>query len=340
MASNQQIVPIQKQAATVRALLSSEKSINQFRSALPRHIKAEQFLRVAMTTIQKNPDLLKCSQTSLIGCLMESAQLGLQVDGLLGEAHLVPFNNKQKDGTWRKECQLIPGYKGYMKLGRNSGEVATFIARTVYKDDFFEYEDGLEPKLVHRRSENPPAIGPNENIENFVRGAYAIARMKDGSYQFIFLWKWEIDRRRAASRAKSGPWFDNYPSMCEKSAIRALAKWIPQSPELQRATALEDLAEAGITQDIDCVVEEDTGEIVPAPAALQGTNALDAIVAAETANKEIPAQYDASLAPTPEPKARGKAAPKPEAKTLENPNYAEGSDPDPFTGTGTDPFGS
>ena len=38
--------------------------------------------------------------------------------------------------------------------------------------------------------------------------------------------------------------------------------------------------------------------------------------------------------PAPEPKAKAKpAAPKAAPKPLENPNYAEGSDPDPFTGT-------
>lgn len=336
--STQQIVPIPKQVATVRSLLYAEKSIEQFKAALPRHIKAEQFLRVAMTTIQKNPDLLQCTQTSLLGCLMESAQLGLQVDGLLGEAHLVPFNNKQKDGTWKKECQLVPGYRGYMKLGRNSGEVATFMARTVYKDDHFEYEDGLDPKLVHRRSETPPAIGANESIENSVRGAYAIARMKDGSYQFVFLWKWEIDRRRAASKAKYGPWFDNYPAMCEKSAIRALAKWIPQSPELQRAAALEDLADAGFTQDIDCVVDPNTGEVVSMPAASQEKpNALDALVDADKEKQEAP------KAPTSEPEQKPKQSTSPKKSQPAAPATAAGpafsdKEPDPFA-PGGDMFG-
>ena len=85
-----------------------------------------------------------------------------------------------------------------MKLARNSGEVSTFKARCVFKKDHFVVQDGLDPKLEHVRSEEPPELGKDETIENAVRGAYAMVRMKDGSVNFVFLWKWEVERAREA----------------------------------------------------------------------------------------------------------------------------------------------
>jgi recombination protein RecT len=229
---------------TVRDLL--ERSTHQFALALPKHIRADQFIRVAMTTIQKNPALLQCTQVSLLACLMEAAQLGLQVDGLLGEAHLVPYRNK----AGKKECQLIPGYKGLLKLARNSGEISTVHPEVVYTKDFLEVEDGLDPKLIHRRSEEAP-VEENEPLGPAVRAAYCVARMKDGGVSFCLMWRWEIDRIRAQSKAKdSDPWITHYPEMAKKTVIRRHSKILPASAELVSMARLEDLAEAGLPQNL------------------------------------------------------------------------------------------
>ena len=60
---------------TIIDLVQSSK--NQFANALPKHINTDRFVRIAITTIRLNPKLAKCSQESLLGALMVSAQLGL-----------------------------------------------------------------------------------------------------------------------------------------------------------------------------------------------------------------------------------------------------------------------
>jgi recombination protein RecT len=251
--SNTQIVPFEAKVNTIRGKLSQMK--DQFLMALPRHVKVEQFMRVAVTSIRRNPDLAECTIDSLLGSFMQSAQLGLQVDGLLGEAHLVPFNNKNKlTNKWEKEAQLIVGYKGLMKLARNSGEVSAFYARAVYMKDHLVIEEGLEPKLEYKRSEERPCAD-GESLENCIRGAFALVRYKDGSSHFVFLWKWEIDRARLASKNSGGVWKSNYPEMAEKTAMRRLAKWMPQSVELQKAYELEERVDAGISQGLGSVFD-------------------------------------------------------------------------------------
>ena len=70
---------------------------------------------------------------------MQAGELGLEVGGLLGEAYLVPFNNKVKHGNterWEKQAQCIPGYKGLIKLARQSGEIESVSARLHGVDKF------------------------------------------------------------------------------------------------------------------------------------------------------------------------------------------------------------
>ena len=80
----------------------------QFATALPKHINSDRFVRIAITTIRQNPKLAQCSQESLLGALMVSAQLGLE-PGTLGQCYLIPFENKK---LGKVECQFQIGYKG------------------------------------------------------------------------------------------------------------------------------------------------------------------------------------------------------------------------------------
>ena len=260
--TDSQAVVSRNQINNTRALLQACQK--EFAVALPKHIKVEQFLRVAMTTLQKNPGLLKCTQSSVLGSLMEAAQLGLQVDGMLGQAYLVPFNNKYKDGAgverWRMECQLIVGYKGYMVLARNSGEVSHFAGRCVYDNDLLEIEEGLEPKLKYISAKVQPPLEKDEKLDDHIIGAFAVCKFKDGTTSFVFLWKWQIERFRHMSKApNSKMWREFYPEACEKTAMRRLSKYLPLSAEIMRAESLDTLADMGLEQAFDNVLTEMPG---------------------------------------------------------------------------------
>src|ERR1700751_4253441 len=90
-----------KPMETVRQAL--EKMIPQFQLALPKHITPQRMLRVAMTAIQNTPKLLDCDRHSLYAAIMKAAQLGLEPDGILGQAYLIPFDKSIKgaDGKWQ-----------------------------------------------------------------------------------------------------------------------------------------------------------------------------------------------------------------------------------------------
>lgn len=241
----------QEQVTTIRDLL--EKSKSQITMALPRHLTPERLMRVAMTTIQKNPKLLEADPRTLIGAIIQCAQLGLEPDSILGHAYLVPFWNSQ---LGRFDVTFIAGYKGLIALAKRGGDVTQIHAVNVYDKENFIYEEGDNPKLKH--TPLPPSSRGEEKV-----GTYAVARNADGQTEFIFMWAEEIEtiRDRALKtrridtekdpREKWGPWGTDEDEMFKKTAIRRISKILALSPEFQKASTLDEMADAGIPQNLD-----------------------------------------------------------------------------------------
>lgn len=78
--------------------------------ALPEVITPERFTRMALSALNTTPKLNECTPMSFLAALMNAAQLGLEPNTPLGQAFLIPYNNKGK-----MECQFQLGYKGLMK---------------------------------------------------------------------------------------------------------------------------------------------------------------------------------------------------------------------------------
>lgn len=256
----------QLQAAKPEVLAVSKAAqtpINNFRSvlermkpqiqlALPRHVSPDRMLRIVLTTVQRTPKLLECTRESLLGCIVQCAQLGLEPDGLLGHAYLIPFWNGREN---RFECQLIVGYKGLRKLAWQSGEISSVSSRVVHAKDDFEYEYGLEEKLRH--------VPTDEADPGPVVAAYAIFRLKDGGHHFEVMTAREINRIRDNSQGykrnkATSPWSEHYEEMAKKTAFRRASKMAPASIEdrLAPAFALEDKAEAGLPQNLEAMDDD------------------------------------------------------------------------------------
>jgi recombination protein RecT len=215
-------------------------------TALPDpRLTGERFMRVAMTTLQTNAQLARCKPRSIVACIVECAQLGLMPDAALGEAYLVPFGDK---------ATLIIGYRGLMKLIRQSGEISTIHAYAVHEGDAFKWYLGLEPNVVHT-----PDYESEDREQAPVTHVYAVAKFKDGGTQFCVMTYKEVEAIRARSRAgKSGPWKTDWIAMALKTVIRRLAKMLPMSTAAARAIEVDNTADMG-TQRIevpDAVVKD------------------------------------------------------------------------------------
>ncbi|KKL27906.1 hypothetical protein LCGC14_2380450, partial [marine sediment metagenome] len=173
---NELAVTTQRKMAHMRDLLAQCKG--QIAAALPGHCTPERMMRVIATAIQKTPKLLDCDPMSVLGCVMQCSQLGLEPCSVLGHAHLVPFWNKN---TKQSESQVIVGYRGLIVLALRSGKVGAIQPAVVYTNDRYEYEEGLEPRLTH--------IPTREAVKGEVVAAYAVAQMSNGLRQHAWMWR-------------------------------------------------------------------------------------------------------------------------------------------------------
>jgi recombination protein RecT len=245
---------------TTRMLL--EKSRGQLQMALPRHLSVDRLIRIAMTSIQRTPRLMECTPLSLLGAVMQCAQLGLEPDGVTGMAFLVPYWNSKKNSY---EAQFQPGYRGLMDLAYRSEQVLKFDGHAVFERDRFHYEYGLRPALDHQ-----PHRGEDRGE---LTAAYGVAQLRDTAEPlFRVVERHEIDKTRARSKSKDeGPWVTDFDTMAVKTAMRRLCKMVRQTPELRRAVALDELAEAQLPQGLELLSGGDVvdAEVVtpPGPAA-------------------------------------------------------------------------
>ena len=197
----------------LKGWLMSPQFQEQIAVACGDAIDPKHFLRVALTSVNKNPKLADCTKESVLQCCLDAASFGVETNGR--DAHLIPYGNV---------CTLIIDYKGYVRLIMNSGLVSNIHADVVCESDEFEYNLG-EVK-AHRIDMRKPR-GP-------MYAAYCVVTMKDGTKKAEVMSKDEIDSIRRRSRSGgSGPWVTDYNEMAKKSTVRRVQKWLLLSPELQ-----------------------------------------------------------------------------------------------------------
>lgn len=215
---------------------------SQFQMAMPRGAEAAQLVRDAITAIRQTPQLAECDAPSVLGSLMTCAQLGLR-PGVLGHAYLLPFWDSK---AGHRRAQLVIGYQGLVELAHRSGQIKSLIARTVYENDLFEIDYGLDDRLVHKPTMNGPKGRPV--------AYYAVAKFNSGGHAFYVMSHYEMEEYRdnhATAKTRDGrvvgPWRDHFEGMAHKTCVRQLAKWMPKSTDLGRAIEVDNSVRVDLT---------------------------------------------------------------------------------------------
>lgn len=259
------------QVTSVKELLWNEQAKAQLQQVAAAHMKPERMMRLMANAMRTTPKLAECDPMSLLGGLMTCAGLGLEPNTIMGHAYLIPFKNNRKKIT---EVQLVVGYKGLIDLARRSGHITSISANVHYSDDeVWEYEEGTEARLRH-----VPGAQAGDKLH-----AYAIAKFRDGGHAYVVLpWSKVLKIRdgsqgwqtavKFGSTAKS-PWHTHEDEMAKKTAIRALAKYLPLSVEFRDAITVDggqaDFAAFAMnpTQELDVSPEDDeAGQTIDAEA--------------------------------------------------------------------------
>jgi recombination protein RecT len=262
-ATETRAVSAQKKPVSMRDYINSMQG--EIAKALPSVITPERFTRITLSALSSNPQLAETTPQSFLAAMMTAAQLGVEPNTPLMQAFLLPYRNKGQ-----LECQFQLGYKGLIDLAYRSGEISVIQAQTVYANDEFEFEYGLEPKLTHK-----PTKGERGEAVWF----YAVFRMKDGGYGFEVM---SVDAVRAHAKKYSkaygsaySPWTTNFEEMAKKTVLKRVLKYAPLKSDFARAVTNDETIRHEIGADMGEIaaepvvyeaeiVDAETGEIVQA----------------------------------------------------------------------------
>ena len=236
------------------------RAINQMepaiKKALPSVMTPERFTRMVLTAMNSTPQLCECTQESFLGAMMQAAQLGVEPNTPLGQAYILPYKNKGK-----MEAQFQLGYKGLIDLAYRSEEVTIIQAHVVHKNDVFEFEYGLDPKLKH-----VPATG-DRGEPTYV---YAMYKTKSGGMGFEVM-SMDDARKHGQRYSKSfksdySPWQTNFEEMAKKTVLKKVLKYAPMKSDFKRALSTDETIKDELVEDMslaaDKTVYETTAQVV------------------------------------------------------------------------------
>lgn len=190
--------------------------------ALPKHMTGDRMARLLLTAVRQTPKLAQCDPQSFAGAVLTASALGLEPNTPNGEAYLIPYG---------KECQLVIGYQGLVKLFWQSPLAQHIDAQAVHENDDFDYAYGLDPYLRHK-----PALGDRGEVVAY----YGVASLNTGAKHFVVLSPAEVKALRQGKVGPSGKIADPMRWMERKTALRQLLKTLPKSANLSTAIAVDE----------------------------------------------------------------------------------------------------
>jgi recombination protein RecT len=205
-------------------------------SSLPAHVSPARFERNLANALMREPKLLQIDPRKVYREVCKIAALGLVLDPQLGEAYLIADRNG--------DVQARIGYRGLIKLARQSGNVEALYAHDICQNDVTRVTLGTDKRLEHA----PDFLKPRGPVGAY----YAVVRFSDVSSDFEVMTLEEVHAIRDRSDAwkafkrgliKSTPWGTDEGEMAKKTVLRRLLKRCPMSPDLADVLAREDEAD-------------------------------------------------------------------------------------------------
>lgn len=204
----------------------------------------------ALQIIKGNQDLQECNPYTLVDAMAQVAAIGLSLNPATAHVYLIPNRGN-----------IIPwvSYRGLVHLAVKSGCVEWVQADEVFENDHFLFEKGMNPKCEFR-----PVL---KGVRGKRIGAFCVAKLPDGTTLPEFMPDEDLEKARAASKARTSPAWSNWGGeMRKKAVIKRASKLWPRAERLQEAIAVMNQVEG--SDDIDSVATVEESTILPDQLAL------------------------------------------------------------------------
>jgi recombination protein RecT len=201
------------------------------------NVSPQKFKQMLINELERNIKLQEVflkNPASFFASALYCAELNLSPSSLVGEFFFT---------VHREQVKPILGYKGLVALLLRSDKVKKIWAEVVYNEDDFEYELGLEPKMVHIPNFN--SIKTCDNIKCI----YACAKIGE-EITFKVMTLEEIKTIVEVLETPSEYYFNDKKDpekwLLKKVVLKQMSKLMPKEDDrLLKAVSFDDNVEGG-----------------------------------------------------------------------------------------------
>jgi len=214
----------------IKAYASMEEVRERF-VALLGDREGRRYVESVVIAVANSDTLQECTPKSIMVSAMRCASLGLSVDPIVKQAHLVPMRNGDK-----KEATLIVDYHGLVQLSEETGYYAI-------PPNVFEVYEG-EKAVLERFSGKVTIEG--ERVGDKVIGWCGYFQAKNGVERWLYMTNEECDAHGlkynpGGYNSKRSAWNTDRDKMRRKTVLRQLvSRWGKFSPHVEAQLHQED----------------------------------------------------------------------------------------------------
>jgi recombination protein RecT len=191
--------------------------------------RAPQFITSVLQIVASNSLLKNADPVSVYQSAAVAATLDLPLNNSLGFAYIVPYNQRQKDGSYKTVAQFQMGYKAFIQLAYRSGQFLTISSSKIYEGQVIEANPLTGYKFDFSKKTSDKVIG-----------YAAYFKLINGAENTLFMSTEELTahgKKFSQTFAKGyGLWKDDFDAMASKTVLKLLlSKFAPLSVEMQTA---------------------------------------------------------------------------------------------------------
>lgn len=211
----------------VKAYFESPVVQQKFKELLGK--RSTQFVTSVLQIVSNNKLLANAEPQSIFNAAATAATLDLPINQNLGFAYIIPYNEKQSNGSYSTVAQFQIGYKGFIQLAQRSGQFQTIAAAPVYEGQLID-ENPLTGFVFDWKAKK----------SDIVIGYAAYFRLLNGFEKTLYMTTAQLKQhgQKFSQTFKKGfgLWKDDFDSMAQKTVIKLLlSKFAPLSVEMQMA---------------------------------------------------------------------------------------------------------
>lgn len=212
--------------------------------------KAPGFMTSVLQAVAANPMLSKADPASIYNSAAVAAVLDLPINNSIGHAYIVPYNQKQKDGSYLPVAQFQIGWKGFKQLALRTGQFS-LMNETDVREGEIKSRNRMTGEIEFQWIEDD-----TERNKKPIIGYLSYFKLVNGFENTFFMTKEQVmDHAKKYSQVfkkNQGPWKDDFDGMAIKTVVKLnLNKNAPLSTEMQKAITVDQ-----------SVIKDESGENV------------------------------------------------------------------------------